>query len=96
MVIKKYYTYRHAIGGALKSGSKSIEEGLLIAKCFATIAGQVLSNHECFVVEYYGQERAFCWTDNVLYECSKLIAGDCNKEYPIGTILWESPRDRQG
>ena len=90
MIVQKVFPYRQALGSTLRNGSYAIPNGSIWAGIMASQAGLELDNHMCFIVVQYGEERAFQWSDNVLIECKKLFAGDCNREYPTLSVLWES------
>jgi hypothetical protein len=89
--VTKVYFHREAIGGNKGGRSYPIPNGCIFAAALAQLAGHELDNHMSFIVKQYGEETAFYWSDNVLIECSRLVAGDSNKEHKVLTLLWEQP-----
>lgn len=90
MKVVKFFKYRQAIGSA--STVIEGEAGLAITVAFCLAASQLVDNHIAWVVDVYGQQVAYVWSDGKLrIDCPRLLAGDCNREAPTMWLLWEKP-----
>jgi hypothetical protein len=87
MIVQEVFTYRQAIGAKV---GRAIPHGELWASAVMEFWGANLDNHICFIITQGLTTRAFQWSDNELYECKKLVAGDCNVKHSMFTVLWQS------
>ena len=88
MKVIKFFKYREALGSA--SAVVEGEAGLAITVAFCLAASQLVDNHIAWIVDVHGKQVAYRWSDGKLFiDCPRLLAADCNREFPTLTVLWE-------
>ncbi len=87
MKLIKYWPYRQSIGSVKQA--TPIEQGEVMAALLHNLANTSVDNHTGFVISLYGKERGYYWSDGDLTEVTRFVAGDCNREFPVLTVLWE-------